>query len=300
MAGGLFAAGCKQATPPAPAAPPVPPAAQPAPGIAIRTRTFAGSDVALIDVDLRAPGIRVEVAADDVRPGRGTATGACYTVPEWLERTGAAAGINGGFFGRTVAADRKEIVGLLRREGVSRSRALTYRSTRRPGERYCHAAFGLHPDGTPDIQWATSSRSGAPRAHPAPILAGDGDPWPVQEAVACGPVLVRGGAVRVTDRDERLVSPGALPRTFLGYTQEAGRPRYLVLVTATGLTFEDAAAFLMEYCRAEHGVPCWDAMALDGGGSTQLAYREGGQIQSPIAAPTTVPTAILVHAGGNH
>ena len=297
LAGGLLAAGCNQSPPPAqPAVPPVPASAAPAPGIAVHTRTFAGSDIAVIDVDLQASGVRVEVAARKVRPGRGAVTGECHTVREWLELTGAAAGINGGFFGQTVAEDRKEIIGLLRVEGVTRSRALTYRSTRRPGERYSHAAFGLDADGMPDIQWATSGRSGGPLAHAAPILAGPGAPWPVRDAVACGPVLVREGKVRVTDRDERLVSPGALPRTFLGYTQEAGRPRHLVLVAATGLTFEDAAAFLMDYCQAEHGVPCWNAMALDGGGSTQLAYREGNAVHAPITAPTTVPTAILVHA----
>jgi exopolysaccharide biosynthesis protein len=35
-------------------------------------------------------------------------------------------------------------------------------------------------------------------------------------------------------------------------------------------------------------------MALDGGASTQMAYRSGDQIIEPMPAAVTVPTAILV------
>ena len=264
------------------------------PGLVVRSLRQGLSPVRVIDVDLSARGIRVEIAADKIAVRQGRITGEARTLPEWLRLTGAVAGVNGGFFGQTVG-EYKEIVGLLKLAGKVRVAAPVYRSNS-SGVRYARCALGLTRSGNPDIAWVTS-RPGAPQAlrrHDSAVVTDAGTPWEMEQAVACGPRLIRNGKIQISDRGERLASPGALPRTFLGYGGPAGRRR-LVLCAATGLDFADCARFLMDYCQRQYRVPCWDAMALDGGGSTQAAWRQNGEVTADPDFGTTVPTAVLVY-----
>lgn len=264
------------------------------PGVAVRRLSGGVGGVRTIDIDLAAQ-VRVEVAAEEIAVRRGLITGRARTLPDWLRATGAVAGINGGFFGETVAPDHKEIVGLLKREGRVRVAAPRYRA-RGSGKLYARAALGFTQSGRPRIAWV-SSGSGSPQAlftHPEPDDLGRADPWEVRQALACGPQLIREGRTRVTDRGERLVSPGQLPRTFLGFGGRRGAER-LVLCAATGMEFAECERFLAGYFRRYCGVPCAEAMCLDGGASTQAAWRENGRITADPDPGTTVPTALLIH-----
>src|SRR5437763_1652346 len=80
-------------------------------------------------------------------------------------------------------------------------------------------ALGCTKEGRPRIAWA-AGRPGEPqalRSHAAPVVTLRGTPWEAEQAVACGPRLIHGGRIEIADRSERLASPGALPRTFVGY-----------------------------------------------------------------------------------
>ena len=85
--------------------------------------------------------------------------------------------------------------------------------------------------------------------------------------------LIHDGHRMVADRQERLVSAGALPRTFTGYSTQDGRPRFLVLATASAMSFDNCARLLKEYFARHHRAACEEAMAFDGGASTQMACR---------------------------
>jgi exopolysaccharide biosynthesis protein len=267
--------------------------AKAAPGVVIREVTLheGTTRVRVIDADLSAPGVKVEIAADDIARRSGRVTGAAYSVADWVERTGAVAGVNGGFFGERVG-DHLEIVGLLKLDGRVRSAAPSYRA-QGGSMRYSRAALGFTRENEPSIAWV-GGRSGAPQmvlSYPEPVVAGSGDEWNVRQAVACGPRLIHDGKVEVTYRDERLASPGRLPRTFVGYGKD-----HLVLCAATGLEFQECAEFLARYFREAHDSPCLDGMCLDGGGSTQAAWRDGGEIRTDSPLNIEVPTAILVHS----
>jgi hypothetical protein len=305
-------------------------------GVQFRQLHHRWSRVSLLDVDLACPGVRVEVAAADAtRRASGCSDGAAHTVADWCRSTGAVAGINGGFFGRDLAAGRKEIVGLMKLDGELYARAPRYRvrhgasgvgrsaggelgrvaeapletesqpteaepptpNAQRPTPYYAHSAFGFGRDGRPKIDWVVSD----PR-RPSRLLAFDhpeglrsGLPWEVQSGVSGGPRLIARSQIRVSDRSERLASHGLLPRTFIGYASQDGAPRHLVLAVATAMTFEDAARFLDRYFRRFHGLPCEEAMGLDGGPSSQLVYREGGVLVEAQSSDVTVPTCLLVH-----
>jgi exopolysaccharide biosynthesis protein len=119
----------------------------------------------------------------------------------------------------------------------------------------------------------------------------------VDSGLSGGPRLIADGRIAVSDRGERLASSGLLPRTFVAYATQAGHPRYLVLGVATAMAFQDAAEFLEGYFHRFHGLPCAEAMSLDGGPSSQLTYRANGVLHEAQASDVTVPTSLLVFAG---
>jgi hypothetical protein len=274
------------------------------------------SRVSVLDVDLSCPGVRVEVAAADPTPRRSNcADGATHTLAEWCRRTGAVGGINGGFFGRDLAGGRKEIVGLLKLAGELYGRAPRHWDRRprlQPGSlgsrrltsegrfpepiAYTHSALGFDQDGRPAIDWVASDPLEPRRlfAYPAPEGLHDASPWDIVSGLSGGPRLIARGRLAVSDRGEHLASGGLLPRTFVGYAVQGGVPRYLVLGVATAMTFQDAARFLQGYFRRFHALPCAEAMSLDGGPSSQLAYRADGALYEAQASDTTVPTCLLV------
>ena len=68
----------------------------------------------------------------------------------------------------------------------------------------------------------------------------------------------------------------------------------MVLGVATAMTFPEAAQFLQGYFLRFHGLQCTEAMCLDGGPSSQLAYRADGAVYEAQASETTVPTCLLI------
>jgi hypothetical protein len=293
------------------------------PAVRFRELHHRWSRVSLLDIDLACPTIRVEIAAAGAAPrSSGCSVGVARTVADWCRVTGAVAGVNGGFFGQELGAGRKEIVGLLKLHGRLYARAPRYRrisSLIPPGVRppslsaarpkrsspvsslsYAHSAFGFDSDGRPAIDWVASDRG-----RPARLLAfrrpeglHDGQPWEIESGLSGGPRLIARGRVAVSDRAERLTSDGLLPRTFVGFATEGGTPRFLVIGVATAMSFQDAAEFLDGYFHRFHGIPCAEAMSLDGGPSSQLTYRAHDALHEAQASDVTVPTALLVLADG--
>lgn len=252
--------------------------------------------VRVIEADLRKPGVRVEIAADQIARRQGRVSGVARSVADWLEqRKGAVAGVNGGFFGTPTGDDSREIVGLLKLEGRVRSSAPVYHSDR-TGLDYSRCALGFSGTGSPSMAWVTSRR-GDPQslfAHPAPEFSHQGTAWKPSSALACGPRLIRDSKVEVSFRGERLASPGRLPRTFIGFGGAGAQSDRFVLCAATGMEFEDCAEFLKGYFQEAYGIPCRHGMCLDGGSSTQAAWRENGTVRTDSPLNAEVPTALLV------
>jgi Phosphodiester glycosidase len=268
-------------------------------GVVVRQLTHGLTRVHLIDADLRTSGVTVRVHAR--RPSSrewGWSVGDALRLSDWCRATGAIAGVNGGFFGAEVSPGRKEVIGLLKVDGVTYARAPVYRSHADRSITYAHSTFGVLDGRLPLVGWVVSDpRSRARlRAFPHPEGLSAGRLWQPDDALSGGPRLIHEGRRFVAASDERLCSVGALPRTFLGYSQgNDGKGARLVLVTASAMTYREAANFLLEYFRERHGSACEEAMCLDGGPSSQLAYRSGTQVLTAHAETVTVPTCILIH-----
>ncbi len=264
-------------------------------GVRVRQFDEGASRVTVIDIDLRTPGVAVEIAPRRPRRVRGRLAAEARTVAEWVSSSSALAGINGGFFGEALPTGETEVLGLFVQGGRSLAPAPPARSRSR-GVSFARSCFGIRPDGQPSNSWAAAPAAGeVPRRYGSPEISGvPAREWPVEAALGCGPRLIHQGKRWITDRQERLVSAGPLPRTFLGYAVQDERPRHLVLATATALDFDGCARALTRYFERKHRTRPQEAMALDGGSSTQLAYRAGDRIVEPHPGLVTVPTAVLV------
>ncbi len=272
-----------------------------APGVvhrAIPTRAGAGID--LVDIDL-ASRCRLTVQTRGITLSGGHVVGQAFTPHEWLTRTHALIAVNGGYFGQEDAAGRKEFVGLLIQRGRVRHAAPLLTGSGSPTIRkgqYVRSAFGLLPNGAPSIVWAATDPS-----NPQSVTAYAGPmsrrltAWPVTDAVGCGPTLIANRKIVVTQYQERLVSPGPEPRTFVAYDGPAEHPRHLVIGIASGADFSELAAFVSRYFPRYDHSRAEAAMCLDGGASTQMTYTVNGAAQSPRETGVTVPDALVLLPG---
>ena len=94
--------------------------------------------------------------------------------------------------------------------------------------------------------------------------------WKMRTAVGGGPVLIHDGKIHITNREEQLF-PDAdgdhQPRTGMGYTRDG----QLIILAIQGRTPGIAAgATLQEEARILLGLGCYQALNLDGGGSSCL------------------------------
>ena len=262
------------------------------------------SDALLLDVDLRTPGLHIEVATEKVgKQPNGAVAGIAHTVREWCVQEHALGGINGSFFGKT-AGDSKEIMGLLMTDGQVRNPGRKVQSPSNPANHFVRAALGFTTNGTPRIGWLTSDRDNGVHSVNQPLNPTANQVWNLHSALACGPRLIAGGSVVVTDRQERLVNPRPVPRTFVAYDLEGkgrnARPRHLILGVGMEMTFADVATCMQRYFRTVHHTECAEALCMDGGSSSQLIYHDPQKPTTPDAfidarpGFVTVPTALLI------
>ena len=271
-----------------------------APGVVHRALPLtADTGIDVIDVDLARAQARWTFATRGIQKVNGLVVGKALTPRDWLTQLGGLAAVNGGYFGMYGDAQgRKDFVGLLVQKGRVRHAAPPLHgqggATIRRGQ-YVRSAFGLTAGGVPQIVWAATDM-GKPqslRAFAAP-MGRRGAAWRIAQAVGCGPTLISGGRIVVTQYQERLASPGARPRTFVAYDLVNGRPKHLLVGTASGSDFHALSAFLAGYFPHYDGGRAEAAMCLDGGASTQMTYRANGALQSPRETGVTVPDALVL------
>jgi len=174
-----------------------------------------------------------------------------------------------------------------------------------------HSALGITGKRKADIAWTfTDSISQWPYAFEGgPVTAQGQDSipslkalnnrhwrrWKVQTAVGGGPVLIHDGIIRVTNKEEGLFvgsEKARNPRTAIGYTRDG---RLIVLAIqgrtpgrAAGLTLAEEAKVLLD-------LGCYEALNLDGGGSTCLLVNGKETIHpSDKTGERPVPSVFII------
>ena len=251
---------------------------QPFAGVTHTHRASRGLHV--VSIDLQAPGIRFLLSG----PG-GTRETVRQTTPDFLGSVGAQVAINAHFFVPYPTEESDvDVIGLAASEGV------VYSWFEQPAQSYAlvAAAPALHVD----------------RFNRASII---GDDWPgtVWTAVAGSAQIVTNGRVTVPAyAPVGALTPGMYSNARSWYAVETARTvvglsrdrRLLYLVTADRSDVASLAALLV------HDFEVYDALNLDGGGSTTLvlenpATGEGEVVNSPPGGgPRRVASSLAVFA----
>ena len=92
--------------------------------------------------------------------------------------------------------------------------------------------------------------------------------WKMKTAIGGGPVLVQEGRINITNQEEQMFADGAHdlhPRTAMGYTK---KNKLIILVIQGRALGEAQGATLNEEAKILADLDCYEALNLDGGGSS--------------------------------
>jgi exopolysaccharide biosynthesis protein len=121
--------------------------------------------------------------------------------------------------------------------------------------------------------------------------------WKMRTAVGGGPVLIHDGKIGITYREEQLF-PGSNPdgehdpRTAMGYTRDG---RLIILVVQGRTPGVAAGATLLREAKMLLELGCYEALNLDGGGSSCLLVNGKETIRpSDSDGQRPVPAVFLI------
>lgn len=121
--------------------------------------------------------------------------------------------------------------------------------------------------------------------------------WKMKTAVGGGPVLMSDGEIHITNNEERKFSGKAIndkhPRTVMGYTQDGK----LIILMIEGRNNIAHGATLTQEAQILKDLGCWEALNLDGGGSSCLLVNGKPTIKvSDAAGQRPVPAVFIIRS----
>lgn len=120
--------------------------------------------------------------------------------------------------------------------------------------------------------------------------------WKMKTAVGGGPVLLQDGEIRISNEEEQKFAGKAIndkhPRTAMGYTKE----NKLIILAVEGRNPGKAeGATLEQMARLFKDIGCWEALNLDGGGSSCMLVNGKETIKpSDAAGQRPVPAVFII------
>ncbi len=119
--------------------------------------------------------------------------------------------------------------------------------------------------------------------------------WKMQTAVGGGPVLLQNGEIKVTNEEERKFYGKAIndkhPRTAMGYTKDN---KLIVLVVEGRNPGIAEGASLNQLAEIFKGLSCWEALNLDGGGSSCMLVNGKETIRPSDKKQRAVPAVLMI------
>lgn len=119
--------------------------------------------------------------------------------------------------------------------------------------------------------------------------------WKMQTTVGGGPVLLQYGEVKITNNEELKFSGKAIndkhPRTAMGYTKD----NKLIILVVEGRNSNAGGATLTQEAQILKDLGCWEALNLDGGGSSCLLINGKETIKpSDKSGQRPVPAVFII------
>lgn len=172
-------------------------------------------------------------------------------------------------------------------------------------------AIGINKRRKADVAWVftDSSQSHAYAFEDSPVVAKgasakprikslkrlDYQKWRMQTAIGGGPVLIHNGAIRVTNRQEQMFVGGEKdkhPRTAMGYSYDG---KFIILAIQGRTPGIADGATLRQEAQIMYGLGCYEALNLDGGGSSCLLVNGKETIKpSDATGQRPVPGVFLI------
>ncbi len=120
--------------------------------------------------------------------------------------------------------------------------------------------------------------------------------WKMQTAVGGGPVLLQNGEIKVTNNEELKFAGKAIddkhPRTAMGYTRDN---KLIILVVEGRNTDKAEGATLTQMAQIFKDLGCWEALNLDGGGSSCMLVNGKETIKvSDASGQRPVPAVFII------
>jgi hypothetical protein len=119
--------------------------------------------------------------------------------------------------------------------------------------------------------------------------------WKMKTAVGGGPVVLQAGQIKITNEEEKRFTGKALydkhPRTAMGYTKEGK----LIILVIEGRNKNASGATLTQEAQIFKDLGCWEALNLDGGGSSCMLVNGKETIKvSDAAGQRPVPAVFII------
>ena len=119
--------------------------------------------------------------------------------------------------------------------------------------------------------------------------------WKMQTAVGGGPVLIQNGEIKITNEEEMMFAGKAIndkhPRTAMGYTKDGK----LIILVIEGRNTNARGATLTQEAQIFKDLGCWEALNLDGGGSSCMLVNGKETIKvSDALGQRPVPAVFII------
>jgi hypothetical protein len=123
----------------------------------------------------------------------------------------------------------------------------------------------------------------------------DHQKWRMQTAIGGGPVLIHDGVIRITNRQEQMFVGGEKdkhPRTAMGYSSDGKLIILAIQGRAAGIA---DGATLQQEAKIMYDLGCYEALNLDGGGSSCMLVNGKETIKpSDATGQRPVPGVFLI------
>ena len=130
-----------------------------------------------------------------------------------------------------------------------------------------------------------------------PFQSKDARKWKMETAVGGGPVILQKGKIFITNEEEMMFRGKAIndkhPRTAMGYTKDN---KLIILVVQGRFPGIAEGATLTQEAKILQDLGCWEALNLDGGGSSCLLVNGKETIKpSDATGQRAVPAVFIIH-----
>lgn len=196
----------------------------------------------------------------------------------------------------------------------------THSRQRKDGVTYLHSfggAIGISRRRKADIAWlytdsvkgkvlalqnplnafADSNNFYKPGVNAVNILDSGATKWKMRTAVGGGPVLLQDGEIKITNNEELKFAGRAIddkhPRTGMGYIK---KNKLIILVIEGRNKGVAEGATLLQEAQLLKDLGCWEALNLDGGGSSCMLVNGRETIHPSDKKQRPVPAVFMIEA----